>query len=1145
MAGTTLTALLAQSTMRVQTTVAIEGLPYLVTDGDPSHVFSAWENSNDTAYADDIAEMTVLGGLSVQWEGEQAVTPWKPCTEPMMVRFCVVPATDGSGVLSDALGVAVGKRTGGDRTGLHASLDCDGTTVTAKRVDDFDATGLIYMGPETASYTSRDTGADTFTVDVRGRFSPFVTDSGARFSRSHEPLTESQVSQGIPPVITSEPRTWEGRWVAIWIHLANGTSSIDAPETDGSAAHLAFAGQIVEVEDADGATWFTCEDVRRKIYETRLLRDQYRAVIKEGIWLPTGTTFSIKTSRHNNTGDTQGDGNDLEVIASGASTSNEMNEGLYSLEDFGAALNEWLQGERAASRILFNLTYIPRTDIGGSTRGAIRLSDATAGVYTRRFELSSSMPPAIAFLGWDFPIVHFDSNATFRVTSPRTPRRWMGDIQGEGITFEVTEPTGTYIDQRTDLPQDLQHAVQLYTGILKIGDLGYVRAKKTAATTFVCTGQGVDEYFGASGVRQGLEALVDGEEVSLEVSQVVLLDVTFKEFILRTLLSTGTSGFNHATYDVFSEQMSACIPHQILGSGFESDVTSLEEADLLMRVRLEKSERLVDILDPELILRRCFFAWGGGRLNLKTWATPISAYASYTLDETTKAAPQGTNDKNRSALKSQDDFRNFITINFNRDASGEYHDHVTLKDAPSIREHGERSITINARNSVRRAGAFGTGLDQLLGSFSSFFGFTARPWKVMRRSIDHTRIEATVPGTVLSVTDKYIRDAATGLRYDNTTATGGISGFPAMAIGHNFTWGGVQFGQDGAPPTVVAPGGEVMLMLSPITTQAQYVPCAQVNDTATNSGYVVATKELTCYEHEHSEASEAADATRFPAGYKVLVIEMDPSNPASPLSWSDTVASQSGNVITLTTGLAGWDATKKYRVVFDAYGTATSTQKAFCYQADDADDMIANTVEPYAFGYFQGNQGLSAVTASTGQEPPSRYASAAYGDAVAYDVGFERDAERLANNLINYKTALQSPTIYSETRSYSGSGTFKLVEIMPIFLRRGVLPGQTRLLTVAPRIRSTSGATASVRVTLGRRRPGGTSLSDVDRIDPYTSATFTTTSTTAVISTAQTLDISHCKLTDSTLGGIGFLYVEVSSVAEFTGMARMKLGALS
>ncbi len=54
-------------------------------------------------------------------------------------------------------------------------------------------------------------------------------------------------------------------------------------------------------------------------------------------------------------------------------------------------------------------------------------------------------------------------------------------------------------------------------------------------------------------------------------------------------------------------------------------------------------------------------------------------------------------------------------------------------------------------------------------------------------------------------------------------------------------------------------------MLSPINTQALYVPCAQVDETQANAGYNAGTKVLTCYAHEHSESSENADASRFPA----------------------------------------------------------------------------------------------------------------------------------------------------------------------------------------------------------------------------------------------------------------------------------------
>ena len=93
--------------------------------------------------------------------------------------------------------------------------------------------------------------------------------------------------------------------------------------------------------------------------------------------------------------------------------------------------------------------------------------------------------------------------------------------------------------------------------------------------------------------------------------------------------------------------------------------------------------------------------------------------------------------------------------------------------------------------------------------------------------------------------------------------------------------------------------GEVELLLLPVNRIAAYVPCADVDDTAAGSGYNAGTKVLTLYAHRYSESSEDADAPHFAATYKVRIVERDPADPTAPLTWDDTVASQTGNTVTL------------------------------------------------------------------------------------------------------------------------------------------------------------------------------------------------------------------------------------------------------
>jgi hypothetical protein len=1146
--GTTSAALQANSGVRIGVSMVIEGISYVFSTArdaaDVLGVANAWGSSDAAAMQDFFDTTLVLGGLSVSWDFAQSISPWKPFTEPGTLKVSIAPAPE---VNSVDIGASVFKRAGTNaETTITVALDQDDTTINCARVDDFAASGTLYAGCETIAYSSRDTGADTFTVSTRGKFAGVATESGARFSRTHQPASTTQYA--LPPLIGTEPRVWVGRWAQVWIHRIVD-DAWDLVQLDQSAAHLAFAGRVVGVEDADGSTWFTLEDTRRKIYETVLLRDQFKGRLAEGYFLQTGDAFGISTKRQVSGGSfTVGTGNDLIVVAGAPASANEVQTGRYTSTQLADVLNEWFQTERGAGRILFNINYQGAVDTGSGIRASMSYSDATstANLY-RLVTLTSSGSAAFAIQqgGWQGGggTVQFDGNtASDSVTSPRSPMRVnLSGALGQVYTgMTIDDPQGTWISQAATLPAGFQVPGNLIDGILKIGDYGYMRVGRVSDTSFRFTFGGVDRLFPDGGILDDEINLTLDDPETVEVSQVLLMESTFQTLLLQILQSTGTSNFN-STYDDLTEQISCSIPYSLFASDFATKVGLLNEADAPVCCYIDKATRFGELFESEFILRRCFLVMSGGLLDIGTWATPTSAYATVTLTESSKASPVGTVDKNRSAMQEDDSsFYNVVKINYDLRLDGTYGSHLVLVDATSIRSHGERAFTVNARNT------FGTGagispIQALVASFSGFFQVTSKPWLVIKRSIDFNKFLETTPGTVLVLTDGYIRDPATGLRYSHMTSAGGLSGYPGMVIGHSFDWGGVEIGGDGGENVVRKPGGEVSIMLSPQRTQAAYVPCAQFAGTNYNAGTRVCAVE----QHEHSEASEAVDASHFAAGDEVLVVEIDPQTAASPLSWSDVIATVSGSNITLTTGLAGIDTAKTYRIIYDGYSTVGSGQRVKIYQADDADMLIADTQQPYGFSFFGSSQSRT-VTLSTPTEVPARHATVAYGDGKPLDVGYERDAVRLANNAWNYKYARQQPTMNAEVRNYTGSGTYQVVDVRPIFLGvQQFTAGRTRSLTVAPRIRSTDGATANCRVTLARRPPQGASRNDVTRLSPYQEYVFTTTSTTANIPTAQALDIKHCKLEEGTLGGVGWLIVEVNSKCEFTGMARCVLGAVS
>ena len=116
-------------------------------------------------------------------------------------------------------------------------------------------------------------------------------------------------------------------------------------------SHCAFAGTIAEIGEGErGETTLALEDVRRTIFQTQLMRDPFKAKLKEGVYVKAGDRFSIRTTRQvSGGGTTVGIGNDLvgTVSASGA---NQIEPGIYTVQELGARLLSWLQAEKIADK---------------------------------------------------------------------------------------------------------------------------------------------------------------------------------------------------------------------------------------------------------------------------------------------------------------------------------------------------------------------------------------------------------------------------------------------------------------------------------------------------------------------------------------------------------------------------------------------------------------------------------------------------------------------------------------------------------------------------------------------------------------------------------------------------------------------------
>ncbi|KAB2907174.1 MAG: hypothetical protein F9K40_05320 [Kofleriaceae bacterium] len=1143
--GATLDSIIAGENPVWDFVIAIEGYPYLLTTGDPQAAIDAWSGT-DWALA--------LGGLEINWSQRQELDPWNPFAPGSSLVFKVMD-TDGT----DRFGVDVHRREGGVAARIAADVGPEDTEIVVQRSDDFpSAPSDAYLGCEAFVYGTNTTASETFSNLVRGMWSPFYAegDAGGRFARSHR---VTRVAEGVPPdatavtMVRTHPTEWAGKWVGVWIH-ANRGGVLDVK----AEAHLAFAGRIAAPirDTADGLTVVSCDDVRQTLQDTVILRHQFKARLKEGIYLFSGTglKFDCYTERLDTATNafTSENADPLRVVLSGAAGAYQIDEGWYTLGEIASAINRWLSQARADSDCLYRLSYNAHVGTEQGQRPSLRLDDPSDGaVGDRRFaRVTANNLHIRRALGWEETIPGGISvGPTNQPTATNYGASAPVRLQGDWVPYETTaqlrleQVTGEFVNQVAYLNPTMQQA-GFGAGVLRIGDDFFVcdapSITNGEGTVNVRRIRELDQAIGATFNKLRLTVEDSGD---IHVAQVLMLEGSPLSLVMTLLCSTGSANYNSTLFDLLPAQCGAGVPWSLLTADFEAELAAAAGGTEPMTVVVSEPTKLVDLWNVSFILRGLALVWRQGRLALRGWATPTSA-ATLEFTEDDKATPVDMShaDNQRAVAELTDKWlRNVIRIQYNRDlASDSYRDTYNVIGVDG--GWGEKRRTLEARNAVRGGGFLaGENIDGLLPTFVGSLSFLTRHAHIVRVPVAYSKFETHTPGEILLLTDSHLRDPSTGER--------GVTGKPALIVGQSFDWGGPTIGTNGRDPDVQEVHGHIDLMLFPQMSLAPYCPTAEVDSTLTGSGfdagYNSGTLTLRMLEHAHSESWEAADASHLAAGDEVFVMEIDPADPAAPLNWTDTIDSVSGNDVVLTVGLAGWDNTKKYRVFAQGYGLVQTSQKSKAFQADDADGLVADSREPY--GYSHGIQATTG-TAIAATALPARHANLAFGDGRALASGYAWDVPKNLNNLVSYKTAPQVPSMYSETATFSGGGTWQLKRARWFALGRGRLDiNRTRKLWVAPRFKSATGASVSVRVSLCRSMPksadtSSPSLDDILRVGPYTEVTFTTSDTNYVVPSADDLDIRHLVL-DAYASG-GWLLVEITANCIFDGLAECWLGPL-
>lgn len=1116
----------------LQFVLAIEGYEFLLTDGSTSAALTAWSN---TIWSKALSGLQVTGNMS------QSLTPWSNEIVVPRMTFTVVPDD------SDQFGIDMFKLKPSVRSELTASFDSDadggsGFSITVKEADQFAAATTVFIGNE-AFLVSGTPAGNTIAVAANGAgyFSPLSNDvsSTNRFPGPHNIAADENVGvyeASTPVQVTDAPATWVGKKVALHIHKVS-----DGVLDTKAQSELWFAGTIASVtESKNGSTVLACDGIQQSIVDAIIMPDQWTGTMKPGRFFGAGQWVQVLYSS----------GGAASVLSTKfeVGVSAGFTEGVYTAEEFSSLLGNHIDEDAAIGDggVSYNRRWecgVSQTDIGRRFRLRARHSSAEEAIIY----LMTNNPSIFSFLGLTGirsqgaqVIVKQDTvpanrNHDFFGTEEPLVIPSITQDQFDGTTIQFEQTSGSFFDHTTLLPPHAQEHVTSGEAwsFYSIGDTVIFLGRRDSDTQISGITTNIPLSKLAEEENGGIESLKGREESKLLVKQIFFATDTFANMISKLFASIDGNAINHATFDAFP--FGAGIPWGILGSGFTDSLDALEQSAVedSMAVIVERPTRLWDVVRSDFALRMAHPIWKEGALQIARLAVPNASTATFALDE------QDKGDGKRTIVKHTSEFLvHTLKVELNRNPlTGSFRDHFIARDKTAYENTGGagKTKTLKARNSYSGVSASGTAAEALAEMITSqFLVVFAKPMRTWTRSVNH-QLFHMAPGDTVSLTDDWVRDPNTGRRGISVRAA------TVLRVANSF---GIS---SGGNQTYF---GELEVLFSeedrafPIAPSLEHLP---ITSGAYTLGWDAAGLSLLVQKNKFD--TSGVDIDGFEASDAIRITEMDPADPASAASFTDVIVSKSvdaivgGDEITLTTGFGNggnpaFDGTKTYLVNYDAYDQTQAAQKLKSFQADDADGMILDLIDPN----IVTDSLKVSTTAVDLTELPSRHSNEQFGDGEPLSASFIRDQGRMANNLLNYKTAPHSPMMLDATRTAVFAGSFQVVQSFIYLIGPTQWPGgRSRKLNIAPFTTGDGVQETTCRVTSSANPPATDSLIDVTWLGPKKQITFTTAiSAAAAAKTVQELDIIVAERYE----GFTWITVELSDDSIYKGLAEFWLGPL-
>ncbi len=1087
---TTTLAELETGNARIAFVIAIDGYPHVFSNEPEAAVQAAWADT-------DWADQSVIGGLIIELDNQQALDPWNPFKASG--GHCVVRVQPDA---ADTFGIDV-HRNDGSETVLEETATRT-STLFVGFADGFPWEGEAHCGTECFEYgmisSRRFMGIDLPAPGSnRGKYVAHgvqnsVSRFGAlRFSEHHRVAAQDNGVR-LAPIVSQRPRTWKGRRVSVWMHTKDPSTGTLHTKAD---ALCVFLGELTEPrDDESGDAVVLAEHLLDRIPKTLLGRETFEATVSYGMKLQAGQRFLFKDD--NNT--TTRTANDLVVVVSDASGTNQVNAGTYGHEEIASIINAWLGGESAAGRIHGAYNFVAPEDVKGTPKSVMHFF--MAGSTSTKMWFRLTWP----FGGWAYPLgwgstvnmMTLDTCGAGHVyVSPFhvRPFDFVGQDTNGTLAIRFEDQIGIFQGQNATLPANAKSVLAASKipgdaatpyGLFVLDCDSPMVLLGTIADGMLRRIRVLTSSFGGdlNGLIALYEAKVPVGSAPPRIRQLFVHEGPFKTFMKWLFYSTGNVGYNHDTYDILPYGHGLGIPHDALGADFELSCDAMAGADDILTVTYDKPRTVEDHFRADLIVRNAHLVFREGTLRFMSYSTPSSALASVTLDQSNKAEPAGVKASQRTpAVLDSSSMRNSVKINYNRDITksiGGGEDTflarpLTFYDATSVDDHGgiPRPITLDLRNVFNDGDQVGQGVRKLVGSLLSWLSFWSRPiWKITR-SIAPTLFEGFGAGSVVAVTDPHVRSPTTGER--------GITALPGLVVRHRYK---VIVER---PPGKLRYSGEVDVVLVSTDRTFAYAPSAELDETKNDGGFTAGYDgaiTLQFKAHEHSESSETVDIGNFAAGDRCKLIEIDPDDPSSVVSWDRFLATvdTASNRATINSplGSPAFDAAKRYRLVFDRYADAQTSQRAKSFQAG-ATKTIGELAQPNVYGSASYDLSAGEPTKFDHLRKPEMIATLAHEANVgaARDVGYDDEIATLLENMMDHKTRRSCPTLEFAASTNTSNDGWEILRV-EMYHRDELLYGGTvsRYLWIAPTWRSTGQTPAvltQLRVSISGYLPEGDS----------------------------------------------------------------------